>query len=95
MVHLSCTASQPRVQFLTEDVASWPASPTYQAAAVKVQAINVVNDCAEHGVKLSADVAAVAQDEKHYQNVLQVVEQDIKQLPNLRKRCANQYVEEL
>ena len=52
-------------EFLTADVASWPASTAYQTAAVNVQAINVVNDCAEHGVKLSADVAAVAKDEKH------------------------------
>ena len=52
-------------EFLIEDVASWPASPAYEAVAVNVQAITVVNDCAEHGVKLSADVTAVAKDEKH------------------------------
>ena len=50
---------------MTEDVASWPASPAYQAAAINFQAINVVNDCAEHGVKLSVDIVAVAKDEKH------------------------------
>ena len=52
-------------EFLTEDVVSWPARPAYQAAAVNVQAINVVNNCAEHGVKLGADVSVVAKDERH------------------------------
>ena len=39
---------------------------------------NVVNDSAERGVKLSSDFLAAAHSEKHYQNVLQVVEQDRK-----------------
>ena len=40
-------------------------------------------------MKLSADFLAAAQSEEHYQNVLQVVEQDRKRTPNLRKRKLN------
>ena len=51
-----------------------------------ISAINVVNDAAERAVKLSSDFLSAARSESHYQNVLQVVEQDRKARPNLRKR---------
>ena len=73
-------------EFLAEDVGSWSNSVAYQASVVNVDAMNVVNDCAERGVKLSSDFLAAAKTEEHYQNVLQVVEQDRKQTSNLRKR---------
>jgi len=50
-----------------------------------LQSQNVVNDCAERGVKLSSDVLASARVKEHYQNMLQV-EKDRKELLNLRKR---------
>ncbi len=46
----------------------------------------MVNDCAERGVKLTSDFVAVARKEQHLQNVLQAVEHDRNQQPNLR-RC--------
>jgi hypothetical protein len=63
--------------------------PHYQASKANVLAINVVNDCAERGVKLSSDFLSSAKNEEHYQNVLQVVEHDRKRQPNLRKRKLN------
>lgn len=65
--------------FLPRNVDEWPASET-------VQSINVVNDCAERGVKLTSDYVSAARSEDHLQNVLQAVESDRRQHPNLRKR---------
>ena len=50
----------------------------YQPSLRNVFAIDVVNNSAERGVKLSSDFLAAAHSEKHYQNYLQVVEQDRK-----------------
>ena len=75
--------------FFSEDVESWPSDPAYQASKANVLAINVINDCAERGVKLSSDFLSSARSEEHYQNVLQVVEHDRKQQPHLRKRRLN------
>lgn len=72
-------------EFLTEDVAAWPSSASYQSSLINLRALNVVNDCAERGVKLSSDFLSSAKGEEHYQNVLQVVEQDRKRQPNLRR----------
>jgi hypothetical protein len=54
-----------------------------------LEAINVINDSAERYVKLSTDFLSSARGEEHYQNVLQVVEGDRKEQPNLRKRKSN------
>jgi len=72
-------------QFMVEDVADWSNSASYQSSLRNLQAINVVNDCAERGVKLSSDFLSTAKKEEHYQNVLQVVEQDRKRQSNLRQ----------
>ena len=52
--------------FLPIDVEDWVANEAFQ--------INVVNDCAERGVKLTSDFVAAAKNEEHLQNVLQIVE---------------------
>ena len=72
--------------FLSLDVSEWPESESYKSAVINVRGINVVNDSAERGVKLSADFMAAARGEEHYQNVLQVVEENRKMRPNLRKK---------
>lgn len=72
--------------FLSEDVTDWPESAAFQDSKTNLQALNVINDSAERGVKLSSDFLAAAKSEEHYQNVLQVVEENRKQKPNLRKR---------
>ena len=76
---------QVNIDFLNEDVNDWPNSSAYQESLADVGAINVINDYAERRVKLSADFLCVERDEQHYQNVLQVVVQDLKNMPNLRK----------
>ena len=71
-------------QFLTDNnVDAWLQSQAYQSSLRNILAINVVNDSAERGVKLSPDFLPAVHSEKHYQNVLQVVEQDRKRLPIL------------
>lgn len=73
-------------EFLTEAVVDWPTCASYQASMINIQALNVVNDSAERGVKLSSDFLATAKSEEHYQNVLQVVHSDRKRRPDIRKR---------
>ena len=75
--------------FLT-DVESWPDSAAYQRSLSNIQGLNVINDCAERGVKLSSGFLEAAKSEEHYQNILQVVEKDRKNMPNLRKRKLEQ-----
>lgn len=72
-------------KFLLEDVSEWSNSASYTTSLTKLQAINVVNDCAERGVKLTTDFIDSAKREDHFQNVLQVVEQDRRKHGNLRK----------
>lgn len=72
--------------FLSEDVSEWATSEAYKTSVKNVEAPNVVNDCAERGVKLTSDFLSSAKGEKHFQNVLQVVEKERKQQSNLRKR---------
>ena len=76
--------------FLTEDVESWPDSAAYQRSFSNIEGLNVINDCAERGVKLSSDFLEAAESKEHYQNILQVVEKDRKNMPNLRKRKLEQ-----
>jgi len=73
-------------EFLHKDVDSWPGEPSFLASKAKTVAVNVVNDSAERAVKLSSDYLDAARSEQHYQNILQVVEADRKQMPCLRKR---------
>ena len=74
--------------FLEEPVDSWSELPEYQASLANINSLNVINDCAERGVKLSSDFLSAAIREDHYQNVLQVVEEDRRSRQNLRKRKA-------
>jgi len=70
--------------FLQLPVAQWETSEAYQSSAENVKAVNVINDAAERGVKLSTDFVDTARSDTHYQNILQVVEQDRSKNPNLR-----------
>ena len=69
--------------FLTKEVKKWISMPYYLSSKSKPNAINVINDCAERSVKLSADFANAVKSEDHFHNVLQVVEADKKERPNL------------
>ena len=72
------------VGFLQHPVREWETQASYVASTNNVAAVNVVNDCAERGVKLSSDFTDTARSDEHFQNVLQVVENDRKNAPNLR-----------
>ena len=67
-------------------VHEWSDSLSFQDGLKITNSLKCVNDCAERGVKLGADFLAAAKIEERYQNVLQVVENDCKVLPNQRKR---------
>ena len=68
----------------------WNKEESYIKAADKVRKINVINDSAERGVKLSQDFLNIAKGEEHYQNVLQVVEDSRVKRSSYRKRKAHQ-----
>ena len=51
-----------------------------------VKTLPVVNDGAERGVKISQKYLEDARKEEVYQNILQIAENDIKLVPNQRKR---------
>jgi hypothetical protein len=74
------------VRFSIRTMSEWASIDEYQAAIANIEAINAINDGAERGVKLSSDFLTASKHEGHYQNVLQVVEQDRHRQSNLRKR---------
>ena len=71
--------------FLTKPVDSWMEDTNYVQGKEKVDALKVVNDSAERGVKLANDFLPSARLEENYQNVLQVVENDRTRIPYQRK----------
>jgi hypothetical protein len=74
------------VSFLSDDIDTWESNACYIRAQKIVGSLNVVNDCAERGVKLCSDFTSAARGEEHLQNVLQVVEHDRKTTHNLRRK---------
>ena len=72
-------------RFLDTPVDEWQSSPLYETACKIVKNIRTVNDLAERGVKLASDFLSVSKTEKHYQNALQVVENERSRVPNQRK----------
>ena len=46
---------QVDTRFLNEDVSDWSNRNDYQAAMTNIEALNVINDCAERGLNLSSD----------------------------------------
>ena len=50
----------------------------------KAKHLHVVNDLAERGVKLTSDYLCTAKSDNTFQNVLQTVEINSKNVPNLR-----------
>ena len=51
-------------------------------AEAVVKSMHVVNDAAERGVKLGSDFLDCAKIEEHYQDILQVSENDRHRVPN-------------
>ena len=74
------------VSFIRLPVDEWKYNDDFLAGKNIVHSLSVVNDAAERGVKLCSDYLEAAKIEKRFQNILQVVENHRKALPNLRKR---------
>ena len=81
----SQTESKNRfIRFFPYRYTTLATSEAFQVGVANVRAINVVNDCAERGVKLTSDFVTAARGEQHLQNVLQAVEHDRSEQPKLR-----------
>ena len=71
--------------FLELPVSDWCNDADYLRAKEVIDSLSVVNDAAERGVKLSSDFLCTTTSEEMYANVLQVVEDCRKKIPNQRK----------
>ena len=78
--------------FLDKDIEVWPFSDEFQSSKTIVNSLNVTNDAAERGVKLTADFLNTSRKESKFQTILQVVESNRKSKTNIRK--LNNKVEE-
>ena len=55
-----------------------------------VDKLQLVNEAAERGVRVCHDFLGITRDEKHFQDVLQIVESDRRRIPNQRNRLRRQ-----
>jgi hypothetical protein len=77
---------------LNSDPATWNNSPEYEANESIIMALKVVNDCAERGVKLMSKYnTSRTKDELQLQNILHVVEDHCKRVPNANKKTIIKY----
>ena len=76
-------------QFIHSSVSEWQDNCEYLNIRNVVNKIQVVNDAAERGVKLSNDFLHISKNELQFQQTLQVVENDRFCVPNQRKRSTN------
>ena len=72
-------------EFLFSPVSSWSSMESFRQAKDVVQALHVVNDAAERGVKLCHDFILSSKKEQKLQGILQVVENSRARLPDQRK----------
>ena len=63
----------------------WLQNDVYKEAARSFKHMKVTNDSAERSVKLCADFLGLAKNEEIFQNYLQVVEEERRRTPNVRK----------
>ena len=77
------------VSFVQLRASKWNTNAEYFAIAKNVGSVNVVNDDAEGGVKLSSDFVEIDRYDENPQNVLQAVEKDRKAAPDLHRKCGN------
>ncbi|CAF3748530.1 unnamed protein product, partial [Rotaria socialis] len=72
--------------FLKQSPAQWKSCKSYLEGQEKVRALQVVNDCAERGVKLMEDFNNILKnDEEQKQYLLFVVEEHRKRFPDAKK----------
>ena len=71
--------------FLHLPTKDWPQHGDYKEAANFLKHMKFTNDSAERSVKMCADFLGHAKKEELFQNYLQVVEEERKRTPNVRK----------
>ena len=71
--------------FLADPPREWNTLDSYARSKEIIDNLFIVNDTAERGVKLASDFLSGAKKETSFQNILQVVENHRKSLPNQRK----------
>jgi hypothetical protein len=71
------------MDFITECVSEWPELLSLQNSMENLKALNVVNDRAERGIKLTSDYLEASRSEEHFQGILQIIEENSKEMPNL------------
>ena len=72
--------------FLTKDLEQWLTDKDYLDLKAIVNDMSVVNDVAERCVKLFSDNLTFSRNEDTFQDNLQVIEHDRKEVPNIRKK---------
>ena len=72
--------------FLDKPPADWKNDPSFIHSAEKVKALPVINDAAERAVSTAKEFLSNARNEDRYQNNLQVVETNRKELPSMRAK---------
>ena len=72
--------------FIETPVCEWPFDERWVKGKLVVNHLSVTNDAAERGVKLAYDYVDLAKKESSYQNILQVVDNQRKCIPNQRRR---------
>ena len=68
----------------------WEQNCAYKEAGEFLKNMKVTNESAERSVKLCADFLGLAKTEGLFQNYLQVVEEERKRTPNVRKAMKRQ-----
>ena len=72
--------------FLDHPVSEWRSNDGWLKGKTIVNHLAVTNDAAERGVKLAFDFIGSSKREETYQNILQVVDNQRKAVPNQRRR---------
>ena len=79
--------------WLRKAVAEWRNDDSFLEMEKFVKTLLVTNDAAEHGVKLVSDFAnSLTTDPKEREELLQVVEQNRRQLPDSKKSTLVKYL---
>src|SRR6218665_249889 len=80
-------ALQLDTSFFEEDVENWPLIESYQNAKKTVQAMKVVDDCAERAIALTTTFnSSLTKHDEQKQSLFQTVESHRKRFPNPAKQ---------
>lgn len=77
-------------RWMLADPEEWHLHPDYCRAEDFVQNLEVVNDCAERGIKMISDFKDIVKSEDQLKLALQVIEDHRNKFPTVTKQCLNQ-----